>query len=126
MFELRFSSIVQLADAAIEEQLEVQTAFREHGARLQQIYDKRQRTDMDIARREQEMKQLQGGTLSPASFILMVAVASTGTLSGVAYAAHDSVYLALKRLHHCKAVCLPLAVAEPAQLSQAGSRRCRA
>ena len=51
---------VQLADAAIEEQLEVQTAFREHGARLQQIYDKRQRTDMDIARREQEMKQLQG------------------------------------------------------------------
>ena len=25
----------QLADAAIEEQLEVQTAFREHGARLQ-------------------------------------------------------------------------------------------
>ena len=50
----------QLADAAIEEQLEVQTAFREHGARLQQIYDKRQRTDMDIARREQEMKQLQG------------------------------------------------------------------
>ena len=51
---------VQLADAAIEEQLEVQTAFREHGARLQQIYDKRQRTDMDVARREQEMKQLQG------------------------------------------------------------------
>ena len=28
----------QLADAAIEEQLEVQTAFREHGARLQVIY----------------------------------------------------------------------------------------
>ncbi len=53
-------SELQLADAAIEEQLEVQTAFREHGARLQQIYDKRQRTDMDIARREQEMKQLQG------------------------------------------------------------------
>ncbi|BDA41097.1 probable inactive ubiquitin carboxyl-terminal hydrolase 54 at C-terminar half [Coccomyxa sp. Obi] len=50
----------QLADAAIEEQLEVQTAFREHGARLQAIYDKRQRTDVEIARREQEMKQLQG------------------------------------------------------------------
>ena len=28
----------QLADAAIEEQLEVQTAFREHGARLQVIF----------------------------------------------------------------------------------------
>lgn len=27
----------QLADAAIEEQLEVQTAFREHGARLQVV-----------------------------------------------------------------------------------------
>jgi len=50
----------QLADAAIEEQLEVQTAFREHGARLQSIYDKRQRTDVEMARREQEMKQLQG------------------------------------------------------------------
>ncbi len=61
---------VQLADAAIEEQLEVQTAFREHGARLQQIYDKRQRTDMDIARREQEMKQLQGAALVPSPLIL--------------------------------------------------------
>lgn len=50
----------QLADAAIEEQLEVQTAFREHGARLQAIYDKRQRTDVEVARRDQEMKQLQG------------------------------------------------------------------
>jgi hypothetical protein len=50
----------QLADAAIEEQLEVQTAFREHGARLQGIYEKRQRTDVEMARREQEMKQLHG------------------------------------------------------------------
>ena len=50
----------QMADAAIEEQLEVQTAFREHGARLQGIYDKRQRTEMDIARKEQEIKQLKG------------------------------------------------------------------
>ena len=49
-----------MADAAIEEQLEVQTAFREHGARLQGIYDKRQRTEMDIARKEQEIKQLKG------------------------------------------------------------------
>ncbi len=55
----------QLADAAIEEQLEVQTAFREHGARLQAIYDKRQRTDVEIARREQEMKQLQGALACP-------------------------------------------------------------
>ncbi|KAK9841198.1 hypothetical protein WJX74_001758 [Apatococcus lobatus] len=50
----------QLADAAIEEQLEVQTAFREHGARLQNIYDRRQRTEIEMARREQEIKQLQG------------------------------------------------------------------
>jgi hypothetical protein len=41
----------QLADAAIEEQLEVQTAFREHGARLQGIYDKRQRAEYDMAKR---------------------------------------------------------------------------
>jgi hypothetical protein len=41
----------QLADAAIEEQLEVQTAFREHGARLQGIYDKRQRTEYENAKR---------------------------------------------------------------------------
>lgn len=50
----------QLADAAIEEQLEVQTAFREHGARLQGIYDKRQRTEHEMVHREQEIKQLQG------------------------------------------------------------------
>lgn len=54
----------QLADAAIEEQLEVQTAFREHGARLQGIYEKRQRTDVEMARREQEMKQLHGALRS--------------------------------------------------------------
>jgi hypothetical protein len=41
----------QMADAAIEEQLEVQTAFREHGQRLQGIYDKRHRTEMEIAKR---------------------------------------------------------------------------
>ena len=45
---------------------QVQTAFREHGARLQSIYDKRQRTDVEMARREQEMKQLQGAHLPPA------------------------------------------------------------
>ncbi len=55
----------QLADAAIEEQLEVQTAFREHGARLQGIYEKRQRTDVEMARREQEMKQLHGARSRP-------------------------------------------------------------
>lgn len=44
----------------------MQTAFREHGARLQSIYDRRQRTDVEMARREQEMKQLQGALPAPA------------------------------------------------------------
>lgn len=47
-----------LADAAIEEQIEVQTAFRETGQRLQRIYDHRRETELNMARREQEMKQL--------------------------------------------------------------------
>ncbi|KAK9806100.1 hypothetical protein WJX72_001362 [[Myrmecia] bisecta] len=59
----------QLADAAIEEQLEVQTAFREHGSRLQGIYDNRQRTELEMARREQEMKQLQGWKATVQSLI---------------------------------------------------------
>ncbi|KAG1660965.1 hypothetical protein FOA52_005590 [Chlamydomonas sp. UWO 241] len=50
----------QLADAAIEEQLEVQTAFRELGARLQATYDKKQRAEYEMAKRETEIKQLQG------------------------------------------------------------------
>lgn len=64
----------QAADAAIEEQLEVQTAFREHGARLQGIYEHKQRTEHDIARREQEMKQLQGMPLglSPHCSLIML------------------------------------------------------
>ncbi len=41
----------QLADAAIEEQLEVQTAFREQGALLQGIYNKKERAEYDMARR---------------------------------------------------------------------------
>jgi hypothetical protein len=41
----------QLADAAIEEQLEVQTAFREQGARLQGVYDKKQRGEFEMAKR---------------------------------------------------------------------------
>ena len=41
----------QLADAAIEEQLEVQTAFREQGARLQSIYDRKQRSEYEMAKR---------------------------------------------------------------------------
>jgi hypothetical protein len=41
----------KMADEAIEEQLEVQTAFREQGARLQAIYDKKQRTEYDMAKR---------------------------------------------------------------------------
>ena len=51
----------QAADAAIEEQLEVQTAFREHGAKLQGIYEVKQRTETEMSRREQEMKQLNSG-----------------------------------------------------------------
>lgn len=39
---------------------EVAFTYREHGAKLQTIYDKRQRTELDIARREQEIKQLKG------------------------------------------------------------------
>ncbi|GAX74273.1 hypothetical protein CEUSTIGMA_g1722.t1 [Chlamydomonas eustigma] len=50
----------QLADAAIGEQLEVQTAFREQGARLQGVYDKKQRGEFEMAKRETEIKQLQG------------------------------------------------------------------
>lgn len=41
----------QLADSLLEEQLEVQSAFREQGARLQGIYDKRQRTEIEMAKR---------------------------------------------------------------------------
>ncbi|CAD7697548.1 unnamed protein product [Ostreobium quekettii] len=48
----------QLADSLLEEQLEVQSAFREQGARLQGIYDKRQRTEIEMAKREQEISQL--------------------------------------------------------------------
>lgn len=38
--------------------LQVQTAFRETGSRLQKILDQRRETEMGMARREQEMKQL--------------------------------------------------------------------
>jgi hypothetical protein len=41
----------QLADAAIEEQLEVQTAFREQGSKLQSLYEKKQHTEYEIAQR---------------------------------------------------------------------------
>ena len=54
----------QAADAAIEEQLEVQTAFREHGAKLQSIYEVKQRTESEMSRREQEMKQLSSESLA--------------------------------------------------------------
>ncbi|KAL6765006.1 hypothetical protein V8C86DRAFT_2467238 [Haematococcus lacustris] len=50
----------QLADAAIEEQLEVQTAFREQGALLQAIYDSKLRAEHEMVKRETEVKQLQG------------------------------------------------------------------
>jgi hypothetical protein len=41
----------QLADAAIEEQLEVQTAFREQGSKLQTMYEKKQRTEYESSQR---------------------------------------------------------------------------
>jgi hypothetical protein len=41
----------QLADAAIEEQLEVQTALREQGAKLQAIYERKQRGEFEMAKR---------------------------------------------------------------------------
>ncbi|KXZ54862.1 hypothetical protein GPECTOR_4g934 [Gonium pectorale] len=41
-------------------QVEVQTAFREQGARLQATYDKKQKAEYDMAKRETEIKQLQG------------------------------------------------------------------
>ncbi|GIL82776.1 hypothetical protein Vretimale_8343 [Volvox reticuliferus] len=41
-------------------QLDVQTAFREQGARLQATYDKKQKAEYDMAKRETEIKQLQG------------------------------------------------------------------
>jgi hypothetical protein len=50
----------QLADAAIEEQIEVQAAFRETGSRLQRVLDLRRETEVGMARREGEMKQLNG------------------------------------------------------------------
>jgi hypothetical protein len=40
-----------LADAAIEEQLEVQTAFREQGALLQSVYDAKQRAEYEMSKR---------------------------------------------------------------------------
>ncbi|KAK9824008.1 hypothetical protein WJX72_006929 [[Myrmecia] bisecta] len=58
----------QLADAALEQQLKVQTAFREHGSRLQGIYDNRQHTELQMARRE-EMKQLRGWKATVQSLI---------------------------------------------------------
>lgn len=49
---LRAQSCVRsLLAQAIEEQLGVQTAFREQGAKLQALYDKKQRTEYEMAKR---------------------------------------------------------------------------
>eukprot|EP00210_Caulerpa_lentillifera_P004712 g4496.t1 len=50
---------LKLNDAMLEDQIEVQSAFREQGVRLQGLYDKRQRTEMELARRNQEISQLE-------------------------------------------------------------------
>lgn len=56
---------VEMADAAIEKKLAVQAAFKEHGGKLQAIYEKRGRIEADMSRRTQEIKQLKGeGRLS--------------------------------------------------------------
>lgn len=49
-----------MADAAMEEQMEVQTAFREQGAKLQSIYEQKQKNEFEVAKRETEIKQLSG------------------------------------------------------------------
>ena len=48
----------QLQDAAIEEQIEVQTAFREQGSQLKMLFGKRQQCEIDIGQKEQQIKQL--------------------------------------------------------------------
>jgi hypothetical protein len=40
-----------MADQALDGQLELQSAFREHNSRLQGIYKSRQRTEQDLHRR---------------------------------------------------------------------------
>ena len=52
------------ADAAIEEQIEVQTSFREMGQRLQKAYESRQLTEQHIRRKDQEQMQLNKWTES--------------------------------------------------------------
>ena len=46
-------------ESLLEDQLEVQSAFREQGTRLQSMYEKRQRTELEMNRREQEIHQLE-------------------------------------------------------------------
>ena len=50
----------QLQDAAIEEQIEVQTAFREQGVQLKMLFDKKRQVETEINHRDNEIKQLQG------------------------------------------------------------------
>lgn len=50
----------QAQDAQVEEQIQVQTQFREHSAKLQSIFDKRQRVEVDITRKVSEERQLIG------------------------------------------------------------------
>ncbi|UPR04627.1 hypothetical protein HOP50_17g79710 [Chloropicon primus] len=50
----------QLQDAAIEEQIEVQSAFREQGVHLKMLFGKRQEFEVEMAQKDSEMKQLTG------------------------------------------------------------------
>jgi len=86
----------QVADAAIGEQLEAQTALRERGLRVQQLHDRRQRLEYEAARREGEVKQLQGwratvGSLADryADLSAQVALETAAALAAAAAAAGE-------------------------------------
>lgn len=53
----------QQQDAQVEEQIQVQTQFREHSSKLQAIFDKKQRVEVDITRKVSEERQLVGKPL---------------------------------------------------------------
>lgn len=60
----------QAQDAQVEEQIHVQTQFREHSAKLQNIFDRKQRVEVDITRKVSEERQLVGEDLAADSFLV--------------------------------------------------------
>ena len=69
----------QAQDAQVEEQIHVQTQFREHSAKLQNIFDRKQRVEVDITRKVSEERQLVGEDLVADSFFV------TGFFTGSAH-----------------------------------------